>query len=295
MNTPKKSTDWQRPVMWLSGAVAVAIAVSFAVLKYTRVGETSEFLYISRRVLESSLPIIVGIVATVLALSQIRAGLRQEQNISSGVDRALTTLEAEYDDIRSRHSLEYDVIPPGETSRSEDQSGLTRSWSVVRASSRVQPAWDVARGTLEKYWARNLNQNAFIFMVSVMASAFGFAVTIWGCYTALQDPTKLSSAILAAASGVVTQVIGATFLVIYRSTAQQGLEFNRTLERINSVGTAWYVLQTMSEETDAHRKAKDAAKAALVLSVVAAGGNAAVVVAADKDEKSDTSGQAEKK
>lgn len=84
---------------------------------------------------------------------------------------------------------------------------------------------------------------------------------------------------MAAASGAVTQVIGTTFLVIYRSTAEQALEFNRTLERINSVGMAWYVLETMSEETDAHKKAKDAAKAALVISVLTASGNAAVVAA----------------
>jgi hypothetical protein len=40
----------------------------------------------------------------------------------------------------------------------------------------------------------------------------------------------------------------------------------------------------MFEETEAHKKAKDAAKAALVLSVVVSGGNATVAVGSEKTE-----------
>lgn len=157
----------------------------------------------------------------------------------------------------------------------EEGEPLTRGGAeALLPADRVQPAWDVARGTLEKYWARNLDQNQFIFGASVIASILGFSVTAWASYTGIQDPSKLHSAILAAISGGITQIIGATFLVIFRSTAQQALQFNRTLERMNSVGMAWYVLETMSEANDVDRKAKNAAKAALVVSVVVAGGNA---------------------
>jgi hypothetical protein len=135
----------------------------------------------------------------------------------------------------------------------------------LTADSRVQPAWNVARGTLEKYWARNLNQNASIFWMSILASTVGFSVTLWGVSNAIQTHAATSGSILAAASGAVTQVIGTTFLVIYRSTAQQGLEFNRT------------------------RATKDAAKAALATSVAVAGGNTVPVTVLQNGDHVDES------
>ena len=47
----------------------------------------------------------------------------------------------------------------------------------------------------------------------------------------------------------ITQFIGATFLFIYRSTIQQPINYSRTLERINSVGMAMQILDTMPDAT----------------------------------------------
>jgi hypothetical protein len=209
-------------------------------------------------------------------LREARAALRTPAEVL-----AATTVEQRESQSSSVGDKPSDVVPFMEEKAVADQA-LVRSES---AASRVQPAWDLARATLAKYWNRNLAQNSVIFVSSIIVSTLGFGVTLWGVYAAINNQAPLSASILAAASGAVTQIIGTTFLVIYRSTAQQALEFNRTLERINSVGMAWYVLQAMSEETDAHKKAKDAAKAALVLSVITASGNAAVVAVGSGQER----------
>jgi hypothetical protein len=47
---------------------------------------------------------------------------------------------------------------------------------------------------------------------------------------------------------VVTELIGATFLFLYRSTIQQAAGYAKTLERINSVGMAMQILDSIPEE-----------------------------------------------
>lgn len=46
----------------------------------------------------------------------------------------------------------------------------------------------------------------------------------------------IKPALVAGVSGIITQFIGATFMVIYRSTMTQANEFMVILERINTVG-----------------------------------------------------------
>ena len=48
-------------------------------------------------------------------------------------------------------------------------------------------------------------------------------------------PTSMAAAV----SGIITQFIGVTFMVIYRSTMAQANAFMVVLDRINSVGMAF--------------------------------------------------------
>jgi ABC-type multidrug transport system fused ATPase/permease subunit len=120
------------------------------------------------------------------------------------------------------------------------------------APEKSKPAWDLARATLENYFNRNLFQISSIFLLSVGVMLVGFAIVAVGISLAIQHPdTKnaISPSSIATISGIITQFIGATFLFIYRSTIQQAINYSRMLERINSVGMAMQILDTMPDAT----------------------------------------------
>jgi hypothetical protein len=123
---------------------------------------------------------------------------------------------------------------------------------IAQAESRVEaqpekikPAWDLARVTLESYFNRNLSQVTAIFWLSVTVMFIGFAIIIWGIAQAIQSPSSTLPAVITGMAGIVTELIGATFLFIYRSTMEQAVTYTKTLERINSVGMAMQILDTI--------------------------------------------------
>jgi len=81
-------------------------------------------------------------------------------------------------------------------------------------------AWDVARVTLESYFNKNLSQVSQIFWLSVLVMFIGFGIIIWGITQAIQQPNSSLPAVITGLAGVITELIGATFLFIYRSTIQ---------------------------------------------------------------------------
>lgn len=120
---------------------------------------------------------------------------------------------------------------------------------IEEQPEKAKPAWDLARATLEAYFSRNLSQITSIFWLSVVVMLVGFVIVIWGISQAIQSPTTVVPATIASVAGVITEFIGATFLFIYRSTIEQAVNYSRTLERINSVGMAMQILDTMPDET----------------------------------------------
>lgn len=138
--------------------------------------------------------------------------------------------------------------------RSENRRAEKR---VVEAEKRVEtapqqakPAWDLARATLDQYFQRNLGQIRLIFLLSVFVMLVGFLVICFGVVRAFQSPAALLPATIASSAGVITEFIGATFLFIYRSAIQQAVEYSKSLERINSVGMAMQILDTMPNMSD---------------------------------------------
>ncbi len=139
--------------------------------------------------------------------------------------------------------------------------------NVREQPEKIKPAWDLARTTLEAYFNRNLVQVAAIFWLSVTVMTFGFAVTVWGLAQVLQEKDRLAIGLVVSGAGLLTEFIGATFLFVYRSTMLQASRYAVTLERINSVGMAVQILDTMPN-TVAPNDLKTRTKARLVQQLV---------------------------
>jgi hypothetical protein len=135
------------------------------------------------------------------------------------------------------------------------------------APENAKSAWDLARTTLELYFTRNLRQVSAIFWLSVMVMSVGVAIIYWGITAAAGPGESKLPAAITGACGIVTELIGATFLVIYKSTMQQANDYTRTLERINAIGMAMQVLDTMPAG-DGAESLKNKTKAQLVMVLV---------------------------
>ncbi len=114
----------------------------------------------------------------------------------------------------------------------------------------TQAAWELAQTKLESYINRNLTQIRSIFWLTVLVMLFGFALICYGVFQAFETPDVLGPSILTACSGLIVNFIGATFLVVFKSTMSQAQEYMRIIERINAVGMSVQILDTISEKAD---------------------------------------------
>lgn len=146
---------------------------------------------------------------------------------------------------------------------------------IEQAESRLEkqpektgPAWELARVTLEQYFNRNLEQVRRIFYISLGVMLLGFLLILFAMLFAIisgeNSPLPASIVVIA---GVITEMIGATFLFIYRSTMQQADNYTNTLERINSVGMAMQILDTMPNRAK-EEYLKDKTKANVVEAIM---------------------------
>jgi hypothetical protein len=115
---------------------------------------------------------------------------------------------------------------------------------------KLKPVWELARFTLESYFKRNLSHVRAIFYVSIAAMVAGFAIILWGIGIAVTNPNGVKISLIASASGVLTEFISLTFMAIYRSTLAQANEYVSVLERINTVGMAVQILDSMAQDAD---------------------------------------------
>ena len=128
-------------------------------------------------------------------------------------------------------------------------------------------AWDLARVKLEAYFDRNLSQVRMIFYVAVGVMVIGFAFILWGVSIAIRKPEFIKTSYIAAISGIITEFIGVTFMVIYRSTMTQANQFMEVLERINTVGMAVQILDAIPEKDTELKNSTRAEIVSLLLSV----------------------------
>src|SRR4051794_31372232 len=72
----------------------------------------------------------------------------------------------------------------------------------------------------------------------------GFGVILFGVAIAMRSERAEPSRI-ASLTRILTESIGATFIWVYRSTMQQASGFMKILDRINTVGMAIQILDSM--------------------------------------------------
>jgi len=84
-----------------------------------------------------------------------------------------------------------------------------------------------------------------------------------GIVQAIHAPDSTLPAVITGLAGALTEFIGATFLFMYRSTMKQALDYTKMLERMNSVGMAMQILDTIPDDAQANNL-KHATKASVV-------------------------------
>jgi hypothetical protein len=145
--------------------------------------------------------------------------------------------------------------------------GPIKTGTLKDHSGKDVEAWDSAREQLDQYFDRNLSQIRSIFNFSVIVMTAGFAVMLWGLWRGLMGTAPTATALLATGAGVITQFIGGTFLYIFRSAIQQATTYASTLERMNSLGVAVHILETIPDgagEVDLKNRTRAAVVEALV-------------------------------
>jgi nitrate reductase gamma subunit len=118
------------------------------------------------------------------------------------------------------------------------------------------PIWKFSTGILEEYFKKNLSQVSHIFWLSVVVMFIGFLIIAWGTIRAINTPNGELASIIATVSGVITELIGASFLLIFKSTMKQADTYTKTLDRMNSVGIATQILDTMKEQDNLKEQTK---------------------------------------
>jgi hypothetical protein len=138
---------------------------------------------------------------------------------------------------------------------------------VKEEPEKIKPLWDLASIKLESYIDRNLKQVTYIFWLCTSVMIIGFIIIAFGIILAMQSPDKPLVSLITGVSGVVTELIGATFLFVYRSTMQQALSYTKTLERFNSAGMAMYILDSIPDDaqSDSLRNSTKAAVAQMLV------------------------------
>lgn len=134
--------------------------------------------------------------------------------------------------------------------RSLQQAETERKIEAVERRYEANPtepkaAWDLARVKLEVYLNRNLNQGMAVFWLTLLVMTVGFVLIGVGVWRVYETPSALAPSILAAVSGILINLIGASFLVVYRSTMEQARGYVSILERINAVGMAVQILESI--------------------------------------------------
>jgi hypothetical protein len=117
-------------------------------------------------------------------------------------------------------------------------------------------AWDLANIKLEQYFDRNLHQTNGMFCLALFVVFAGLGLIAWTIMYSLAHAQSGSTLLIEIGAGVITQFIGATFMVLYRSTIQQASSNVEILERINAVGMAMQIIADVPKDDPLHNKTK---------------------------------------
>lgn len=138
--------------------------------------------------------------------------------------------------------------------------------------NQVRFAWELAHVKLEAYIDRNLQQVKLVFFAAVGTMVAGFGMVGYGVILAWSRPETIKPSLVSAGSGILTEFIAATFMVVYRSTMAQATNYMNVLERINTVGMAVQILDSIPETNTELKNATRARMIELLLGHVPNGG-----------------------
>jgi hypothetical protein len=111
-------------------------------------------------------------------------------------------------------------------------------------------SFEAARRKIQYYMHENLNQVRWIFWLSLVAMFLGFLIILCGAALAVVVPNQLAPSVVVTLSGVLVEFLGATFLVIYKSTMEQAQGYVNVLERINAVGMSVKLIDAIEKGED---------------------------------------------
>ncbi|MDZ8139053.1 MAG: hypothetical protein RM049_27865 [Nostoc sp. DedQUE04] len=133
-------------------------------------------------------------------------------------------------------------------SKLEEKAYLFAQAKHIEEPGKAKPVWDMAQITLESYFNRNLSQIRWIFWLSIAVMSLGFSLILYGVVLGYQHPKdNWIVAGIGGIAGVLTEFIGATFLFVYKSSMQQANNYTEILERMNFVGMAMQMLDSIAE------------------------------------------------
>lgn len=114
---------------------------------------------------------------------------------------------------------------------------------------KIKPVWDFAATELKEQMQIIRKQASNIYKISVIAIGMGFLGLLASIYYML---TKESSNItlLATIASILTEFIGGTLMILYKTTILQLNENLKILERFNFVGMGIKILDTLDETKD---------------------------------------------
>jgi len=149
------------------------------------------------------------------------------------------------------------AVEENKTREKKQEHKKTIQENLETATPQEQPkaAWILAKDTLEDYLNRNLDQLRNIFRLSVGAFISGFALITASIWFAFKHPGNPLASQISIWSGAIVSFISATFLVVYKASMNEAKEYMRVLERINAVGMAVSVLESLQKKEDDYDKA----------------------------------------
>jgi hypothetical protein len=152
-------------------------------------------------------------------------------------------------------SSRYEVVDE----RNYSEKILIAEKLIVDNPNDIQPLWDIAYNTLQQYYSRNLKQINSIYTLSVSVMIAGFLLIVIIIITSFFRTGLIELKQLGVIAGILTEFIGATFLLIYKSTIQQAINHSKSLEEINKVGMAVKIISAI-EITDSNKEKIENAK-----------------------------------
>ncbi|MBC8319091.1 MAG: hypothetical protein ISR55_10545 [Bacteroidetes bacterium] len=181
--------------------------------------------------------VIVGFLVVLSALDIISAGTYMIIFLTSSLIVGLIII-FQYSQLRIKAKQELDNKVKEIEQKSEE------------TPEKSKYSWDIARIKLEAYFDRNLSQINYIFWISIFVMVTGFGFIVCGILMSINYPEVITITYIASISGIITEFIGVTFMLIYRSTIRQATKNMNVLERINSVGMAIQILDSIPDSDE---------------------------------------------